>query len=111
MCNRLFSLDDNEINKNLADEMLQIILKENEIIYFNYRELLTELQFKVLKAIAKETTVAKPYSNQFISKYSLGSASSVKTSIETLLKRGMLTNKQFLRITDWYFSCWLSQQL
>ncbi len=72
---------------------------------------MTDLQYKVLKAIAKEDAVDKPFSNQFISRYQLGSASSVKTTIEALLKRGILTNNKNLYLTDWYFSLWLKNQL
>ncbi len=111
LCNKLFSLDENEINNKLADEMIQRILKENEVVYYNYRELLTGLQFTILKAVAKEGTVEKPYSNAFINKYGLGSTSSVKTAIETLTKKGMLIFNPSLRVTDWYFSLWLSGQL
>ncbi len=46
LCNKLFSLGENEITGSLADEMIQRILKENEVVYYNYRELLTGLQFK-----------------------------------------------------------------
>ncbi len=111
MCNKLFSLQLTEISKVNADEMLQNILKENEAIYFNYRELMTDLQFKVLKAIAKETSVEKPYNSRFIALYKLGSASSVKAAIDALLKRGMLTSSKAIYVTDWYFSLWLKNQL
>lgn len=111
MCNKLFSLQLPEISKGNADEMLQDILKENEAIYFNYRELMTDLQFKVLKAIAKETSVEKPYNNQFLTNYKLGSASSVKTAVDALLKRGMITSNKAIYVTDWYFSLWLKNQL
>jgi len=111
LCNKLFSAEITKIENNDADEMLTEVLKENEIVYFNYRELLTELQFRILKAIAQETIVEKPYSNTFLSKYNLGPASSAKTGIEALIKRGMLTFNKTLRVTDWYFSLWLSRQL
>jgi len=111
MCNKLFSQIENEITKDLADWTLTEILKENEIIYYNYRELVTSLQFKLLKAVAKECFVDKPLSNSFISKYNLGSTSSVKTAIDTLVKKGLLTNSHGLRVTDWYFSLWLANQL
>jgi uncharacterized protein len=111
LCNRLFSLGLTEISKKQADEMIQEILKENEIVYFNYRELLTDLQFKIIKAVAREEIVEKPFSNHFIRKHDLGSASSVKTGIEALVKRGLLVYDQTLRLNDWYFSLWLKNQL
>ncbi len=78
----------------------------------NYRELVTSLQFKILKATAREKVVEKPYSNEFIRKYKLNSASSVKTSIEILLKKGILTQQhQEIYVNDLFFSMWLARQL
>ena len=64
-----------------------------------------------MKAIAKETYVNKPYSKQFISKYNLGSISSVRTIIKTLSEKGVLINHNGVHLSDWYFSQWLKTQL
>lgn len=50
-----------------VDALLKI-LKENEVIYFNYKVLLTGNQFRLLEAIAKEGGVSKPTSKDFIGK-------------------------------------------
>ena len=110
-CNKLFSFAEQQITNSLVDAVLEDVLLENEIIYYNYRELVSSLQFKILKAVAKEKIVEKPFSNTFISMHNLGSTSSVKTAIEILLKKGLLINNQGLRVTDWFFSLWLARQL
>lgn len=111
-CNRMYSLTNVTFDNKLADEILEEILKENELIYYNYRELVTNLQFKILKAVAKEKVVEKPYSNEFIGKYKLKSTSSVKTSIEILLKKGILAQQQQgINVSDLFFSFWLARQL
>lgn len=112
ICNKLYSQQGEVLDNNLVDKILDEVLKENELVYYNYRELVTSLQFKILKAIASEKLVEKPYSNEFIGKYKLKSSSSVKTSIEILLKKGILTQQQQgIRVTDLYFSFWLARQL
>ncbi len=112
ICNKMFSQQGELLNNKLVDEILDEVLKENELIYYNYRELVTSLQFNILKAVAREKVVEKPYSNEFIGKYKLKSTSSVKTSIEILLKKGMLTQQQQgINVADLYFSFWLARQL
>lgn len=111
LCHKLFSKQEKEITTNLADGILNETLKENEIIYFNYRELLTSLQYQIIKAVAKETLVKKPYSNEFIIKYNLGPISSIRTAIKTLSDKGVLINHKGVHLTDWYFSLWLKTQL
>jgi len=111
MCNKLYSLNPEVVSPELATELINEITTENEIVYYNYRELLTELQYNILKAVAKEEAVEKPFSNSFIKKYKLGSTSSVKSGIDTLVNKGILIYNQKLRVTDLYFSLWLKKQL
>lgn len=111
LCHKLYSSGKTQISEEEADTMLQTILKENEIVYFNYRELLTALQYQIVKAIAKENGVEQPYSNNFLQKYDLGSASSVRTAIEKLIEKGILIQKNGVCLSDWYFSLWLQKQM
>lgn len=111
LCHKLYSKQEKEISRTNADKMLKEILIENEVVYFNYRELLTSLQYQTIKAIAKETYVYKPYSMEFLSKYMLGSVSSIRTIIKTLSGKGIITNHNGVHLSDWYFSQWLKTQL
>ena len=111
MCNKLFSYNSDEVTPEMASNILDEIITENEILYYNYREFVTDLQYSILKGVAKEEAVEKPFSNSFIKKYSLGSASSVKSGIDTLVTKGILIFNNGLRITDWYFSLWLKKNL
>ena len=111
MCNKLYSLNPEVLTPEMATELIHEITTENEIVYYNYRELVTELQYNILKAVAKEEAVEKPFSNSFIKKYKLGSTSSVKSGIDALVNKGILIYSQKLRVTDLYFSLWLKKQL
>ena len=109
-CHKLFSKQEKVISTKYVANILQEILKENEIVYFSYRDLLTNFQYKTVKAFAKEIFVDKPFSNEFISKYNLGSVSSVRTAIKALSEKGVLINQNGVHLSDWYFSLWLKHQ-
>ena len=109
-CHKLFSKQEKAISMIYTDNVLQEILKENEVVYFSYRDLLTNFQYQTVKAIAKETFVEKPFSNEFLSKYSLGSVSSVRTAIQSLSEKGVLINHNGVHLSDWFFSLWLKHQ-
>lgn len=110
-CHKLFSRGEKEISIARVDEMFKAIIKENEVVYYNYRELLSSLQYQLVKAIAKETRVEKPYSHKFITKYNLGSSSSIRTVIKNLSKKGILIQQNGVYLSDWYFSLWLKTQM
>lgn len=109
LCNRLYAkhskgiLNDSEIYDTLNE-----ILKENEPIYFNYKNLLSRLQWNLVLAVAKEDNVKEPLSSQFIIAHQLGSASSVKRALESLLKKEILIYyKDLYMVYDVFFSLWL----
>lgn len=90
LCNRLYGLKDRIINESLVRETLESILKENEAVYINYRNLLTDYQWKVLAAIAQEGNAKLITSKEFITKYKLGTPSSVHTAVSSLLNKEMI---------------------
>jgi hypothetical protein len=57
-------------------------LKEQEIVFFGYRSLLTGKQGKLLKAIAQEGKVFKPTSQDFLGRYGLLNSASVLRSLQ-----------------------------
>lgn len=111
VCNKLFAAHENHITDDFVKQVIDDTLKENEITYYNYRELMTTLQFKLVTAVAKENEVEKPFSTSFLSKYKLGSPSSVRSAVNTLSEKGILVNNRGLRVNDWFFNLWLQKQL
>lgn len=111
LCHKLFADDKQPITRESAEDKLTQILQENEVVYYNYRELLTSFQFQLLQAIAHQGIVEKPYGSAFIQDYSLVSASSVRTAINSLLEKGFLIQQKGVYLSDWYFSLWLQRQL
>jgi hypothetical protein len=94
LCNRLYGLKDRIITENLVRETLEHILKENEAVYINFRNLLTDYQWKVLTAIAHEGNAKLITSKDFISKHNLGTPSSVHTAVKSLLSKEMIYKEQ-----------------
>ena len=90
LCNRLYGLKDSTITESLVRNTLESILKENEPVYINYRNLLTGYQWKVLTAIAIEGNAKLITSKDFIAKHKLGTPSSVHTAVKALLSREMI---------------------
>ena len=90
LCNRLYGLKDSNITESLVKDTLESILKENEPVYINYRNLLTDYQWKVLTAIAFEGNAKLVTSKNFISKYGLGTPSSVHAAVKSLLSKEMI---------------------
>ena len=81
------------------------------MVYHNYCAWLTENQQKLLLAIASESLVSSPLSQQFISTHHLPAMSSVKTALTALTA---LVDKQLVSktpngylVSDRFFAKWL----
>lgn len=94
LCNRLYGLKDSTITESLVRNILDNILKENEPVYINYKNLLTDYQWKVLTAIAIEGNAKLITSKDFISRHKLGTPSSVHSAVSSLLSKEMIYKEQ-----------------
>ena len=111
LCNKLYGLPVKKITSETVTDTLLKILEENEVIYHNYKVLLTGNQFKLLEAIAREGSVLKPTSKEFIAKYELGTPSSVGTAMNALFKKEMiLKDDGLIKVYDIFFSHWLARR-
>jgi hypothetical protein len=101
-------MGENTITEEIIKTKLSTILLENESYYYGYRNLLTEQQYLLLKAIAKEEGIEKPSSQFFINKYKLGTTSTINFAIKSLIKKELIfieDNKY--KVYDVFFSLWL----
>ena len=78
------------------------------MVYQNYCAWLTENQQKLLLAIASESLVSSPLSQQFISTHHLPATSSVKTALKALVEKQLVskTPNGYL-VSDRFFAKWL----
>ena len=90
LSNRLFANCGKRISDQDLNEEILKILKEQEIIFYQYRELLTKSQWNLLKALGIEDVITSPSSAEFISRYQLGSSASVLRSLDALVTKEMI---------------------
>lgn len=101
---------DEQINKDLVDEVIQELIEEQAMAYQNYCAWLTENQQLLLLAIAKEQIVSSPLSQQFIITHHLPATSSVKTALKALVDKQLISKppKGFF-VSDRFFAKWLAK--
>lgn len=109
--NRLYRMENGTtITQELCSQAIHTIILSEEEDYKRLFHLLTSNQALLLKAVAKEGIVSTPLSGSFIRTHSLKSASSVKRSLDYLIKEEYLyrTEKGYI-VYDRFFSIWLKQ--
>lgn len=115
LCNRLYTNSAETIDSKCWQNEAEKLLKEQSIIFFTYRDILTGPQWKLLKAIASEEKVKNISAASFIGKYNLGSSAGVLRSLNSLLKKDMIYKKfdtnenSYFYIYDTLFQRWLER--
>jgi len=114
VCNKVYAL--NKVNITIEDiySACDNLLWEQENIFFQYRNLLTAAQWKLLKAVACEGKVTQPTGSAFIGKYNLGNPASVRRSMEALVSKEMVFNEaeengSYYRVYDCFLLRWLER--
>lgn len=90
ICNRTYSCGISKISEEVWHTEAYKLLKELDLVFYNYRNMLTTPQWNLLKSVATEKVVYLPTSKDFISKYNLGSPSTVLRSLKALTEREMI---------------------
>ena len=115
LCNRIFASGLKDISVDDVKIECDGLLREQEGIFFQYRNLLTNLQWNLLEAIASEDKVYKPLSRNFIGKYNIGTQANVQRAIEALMQKEMIyrevaDGKRFYRVYDSFLARWLERK-
>lgn len=90
LCSRIFLSSGRKVAPAIWKEEAMRLMKEQEFVFYSYREGLTTPQWRVLKGIAREGVVKNPTSNEFISKHHLGSSATVLRSLKSLQKKELI---------------------
>ena len=90
------------------------LLQQGEAFYLQYRQMLTEKQWKFLVAVAKEGAVRQVTSSVFLQRHNLGTPSSARQQAEALCEKGLLDTEATLdyveySVSDVFFSRWLEK--
>ena len=111
--NRLYEMSgkDTPVTKELADEAVSYILSLFSPMFKEIFARMSEKQRALLVAISKERKVTAPTGEEFISKYSLRSASAVQGAMRPLIEDETIAfNNGSYFITNRFFSLWLSRR-
>ncbi len=110
VCNKLYNLEKNITEQDVVMVLKDIIL-EQESIFYNYRNLLTEEEWKLLKAVAVEGGVAHPMSRDFLHIHELSGASTVRACLERLKRDEFIYHEEGkYYVYDVFFDKFLKQQ-
>ena len=108
--NRLYEMEKHVAKQEQADEAIRHIVNRNSMQYEELIGFLTDNQLSVVKAIAKEGLVASPQSSEFIRKYDLPGASSVKSALDGLTDKDIVYRKvEGFIVYDRFFELWLKR--
>ena len=115
LCNAIFSKYNTDINLTKVKETASDIISIQEGKFYQYRNLLTASQWKLLKAIAKEERLTKPHSKELILKYAIGTSSMVSRGIDSLLKKEMILHNTgvetpYYEVYDKFLMRWLQNK-
>jgi uncharacterized protein len=115
LCNRIFASGTKNIKIDDVHAACNSLLQEHEHIFFQYRQLLTSMQWDLLRAIAIEEKVYQPSSRIFISKYEVGTPANIQRTLEALLNKEMVfrdqdNNGSFYIVYDCFLSRWLEHK-
>ena len=111
--NRLYEMSgkDTPAAKELADEAVSYILSLFSPMFKEIFARMSEKQRALLVAVSKERKVTAPTGEEFISKYSLRSASAVQGAMRPLIEDETIAfNNGLYFITNRFFSLWLSRR-
>ena len=77
-----------------------------------FLRLVTPIQTRVLYAIASEGSIKEIQGKAFLTKYQLGAASTVKTSVKSLVEKELLLdNNGEYQLYDRFFGLWLVENV
>ena len=113
LLNQLYSLPQKKYSETDLNRIVADVLEEENATYKTYCELLTKGQLRLLTAIAKERKITAPTQSEFLKKYNLTAASSVKLAINTLIDKSLILkdeNGNYF-IYDRFFSLWLERTI
>lgn len=112
LCKRVFASELKEVDIEHVHEECGRILLENESNYFIYRNLLSPVQWLLIKAIAKEEKVYHPTAKQFLMQHNIGTPANVQRSLDALLSKEVVfaahdEKGRYYQVFDCFLSRWL----
>lgn len=114
LCNEIFKMKPRVVSIAVARKASREILETEVSNFLQIRNLITEQQWRLLIAIAKEQSVQSVTSAQFLAKYQLGSATNARRNLESLTEKELLLetvglNDRRYSVYNVFLSRWLEE--
>lgn len=114
MCNNMWDLaqKDNQVTSTIIEKLPIIIAKQDSPHYELFWRTASALQRKILIALSKEPDL-KPLTKEFALRYQISPPSSIKASLVSLIKKGILyqTLKGSYQFTDDFMPYWIDSMI
>ncbi len=108
--NKLYETEKHVHSESQVNEAILHIVNQSSMQYEEMMNILTDNQQALMRVIAKEGCVASPQGDEFIKRYSLPSASSVKTALDVLIDKDLVFRTETGYIVyDHFFAVWLER--
>jgi uncharacterized protein len=116
ICNRVFTATAKQVTPELWKQQVYDLLKEQEIVFLGYRNLLTNVQWQLLKSIASEEKVYHPTGKEFMSKHKLTNSATIIRTLQSLLQNELIykdfdkEGRAYYSVYDVFFQKWCSEK-
>jgi hypothetical protein len=115
VCNRIYSMDEKLVTIQLVKLACNDLLKRNEAVFFQFRQLLTSGQWNFLIAVAKEGEVTQLTAQKFIATYEIGTPANARRISRSLIDKELIletANKKGSKyqVYDVFLSRWLESE-
>jgi AAA+ ATPase superfamily predicted ATPase len=108
VCNILYEKQYENVDIKAVHNIFHQVLENFETLFVSYRNLIPGHQFRLLQAIAAENGIIQPTAGSFIRKHNLTSASSVTTSLKSLVEKEMIIyDRNVWLVYDVFFARWM----
>lgn len=114
LCNNMWDLaqKDNKVTSDIIDKLPIIIARQDSPHYELFWRTTSPLQRKILIALSKESNI-KPLSKEFALRYQISPPSSIKASLVSLIKKGIIyrTLEGSYQFTDNFMPYWIDSMI
>jgi hypothetical protein len=115
VCNRIYSMDEKLVTIQLVKRACKDLLKRNEAVFYQFRQLLTSGQWNFLIAVAKEGEVIQLTAQKFIASYEIGTPANARRISRSLIDKELIletANKKGSKyqVYDVFLSRWLESE-
>ena len=115
VCNMVYSMGEKVVTIQLVKQACNDLLKRNEAVFFQFRQLLTSGQWNFLIAVAKEGEVTQLTAQKFIASYEIGTPANARRISRSLIDKELIletANKKGSKyqVYDVFLSRWLESE-